>query len=432
LTEASDFIIERIQAREVLDSRGNPTVQADVYTKRGFGRFSVPSGASKGRFEAHELRDTRDKRYGGLGVRTAVGNVTKIIGPSVIGLDARNQSGIDRTMLSLDGTERKDRLGANALLAVSMAVAKAAADTNKKPFYNYLLTSGRSPLLPMPMMNILNGGKHAGNEISFQEFMILPSGFKNFGGAVQAGSEIYHMLGKMLVEKYGKSAVNVGDEGGYAPSLKTVRVAIDAVDAAVRESGYTSGKEVLLGIDAASGSFYDEKSRAYMVDGGKISTEKLFELYEDLVKSYGLRSIEDPFQDDDFENFARITEKLAGKAQIVGDDLFVTNASRLRKGIDAGAANALLVKVNQAGTLTETLEAIDLARKANYGLVMSHRSGETEDTSIADLAVGLATGQIKTGAPARGERTAKYNRLLQIEEELGEKATYYGPKFLHS
>ena len=432
MTETSDFIIERIHAREVLDSRGNPTVQADVYTRQGFGRFSVPSGASKGRFEAHELRDTGDKRFGGLGVRTAVGNVTKIIGPSVIGLDARNQSGIDRTMLSLDGTERKDRLGANALLAVSMAVAKAAADTNKKPFYNYLLTSGRTPLLPMPMMNILNGGKHAGNDISFQEFMILPSGFKNFGEALQAGSEIYHTLGKMLAKKYGKSAVNVGDEGGYAPSLKTIRVAMDAVDAAVRESGYVSRKEVLLGIDAASGSFYEEKSRAYLVDGRKINAEKLFELYEDLVESYGLRSIEDPFQDDDFESFARITEKLAGKVQIVGDDLFVTNARRLGKGIEIGAANALLVKVNQAGTLTETLEAIDMARKANYGLVMSHRSGETEDSSIADLAVGLATGQIKTGAPARGERTAKYNRLIQIEEELREKATYYGPKFLHS
>ncbi|HZF20917.1 MAG TPA: phosphopyruvate hydratase [Dongiaceae bacterium] len=425
-------MIERIHAREVLDSRGNPTVQADVYTRQGFGRFSVPSGASKGRFEAHELRDTGDKRFGGLGVRTAVGNVTKIIGPSVIGLDARNQSGIDRTMLSLDGTERKDRLGANALLAVSMAVAKAAADTNKKPFYNYLLTSGRTPLLPMPMMNILNGGKHAGNDISFQEFMILPSGFKNFGEALQAGSEIYHTLGKMLAKKYGKSAVNVGDEGGYAPSLKTIRIAMDAVDAAVRESGYVSRKEVLLGIDAASGSFYEEKSRAYLVDGRKINAEKLFELYEDLVESYGLRSIEDPFQDDDFESFARITEKLAGKVQIVGDDLFVTNARRLGKGIEIGAANALLVKVNQAGTLTETLEAIDMARKANYGLVMSHRSGETEDSSIADLAVGLATGQIKTGAPARGERTAKYNRLIQIEEELREKATYYGPKFLHS
>lgn len=432
MTEASDFLIERVLAREILDSRGNPTVQADVYTRQGFGRFSVPSGASKGRFEAHELRDTGDKRYGGLGVRTAVGNVTKIIGPSVIGLDARNQSGIDRTMLSLDGTERKDRLGANALLAVSMAAAKAAADTNKKPFYNYLLTSGRTPLLPMPMMNILNGGKHAGNDISFQEFMILPSGFKNFGEALQAGSEIYHTLGKMLAKKYGKSAVNVGDEGGYAPSLKTIRVAMDAVDAAVRESGYVSRKEVLLGIDAASGSFYDEKSRAYLVDGRKINTEKLFELYEDLVESYGLRSIEDPFQDDDFESFARITEKLAGKVQIVGDDLFVTNARRLGKGIEIGAANALLVKVNQAGTLTETLEAIDMARKANYGLVMSHRSGETEDSSIADLAAGLATGQIKAGAPARGERTAKYNRLIQIEEELREKATYYGPKFLHS
>jgi enolase len=432
LTETSDFTIEKIQAREVLDSRGDPTVQADVFTRRGFGRFTVPSGKSKGRYEAHELRDTGAKRYGGMGVRTAVENVRKIIGPTVIGLDARDQTKIDRTMLSLDGTESKERLGANALLAVSMATARAAADTSKKPFYNYLLTGGKSALLPVPMMNILNGGKHAGNDISFQEFMVLPSGFRKYGEALQAGSEIYHTLGKMLSQKYGKSAVNVGDEGGYAPSLKTVRVALEALDAAVRESGYTSGTEVLLGIDAASGSFYDEKSRDYLVDGRKISAEKLFELYEDLIISYGLRSIEDPFQDNDFESFAEITRKFAGKAQIVGDDLFVTNASRLRKGIETGAANALLVKVNQAGTLTETLEAIELARKANYGLVMSHRSGETEDTSIADLAVGLATGQIKTGAPARGERTAKYNRLLQIEEELRDKATYYGPRFLHS
>ncbi len=432
MAQTSDFTIEKIQAREILDSRGYPTVQADIFTRRGFGRFTVPSGKSKGRFEAHELRDTVAKRYGGMGVRTAVENVTKVIGPTVIGLDARDQTKIDRTMLSLDGTESKERLGANALLAVSMAAARAAADTSRKPFYDYLLTSGRRALLPVPMMNILNGGKHAGNDISFQEFMVLPSGFRNYGEALQAGSEIYHALGKMLSQKYGKSAVNVGDEGGYAPSLKTVRVALEAVDAAVRESGYASGKEVLLGIDAASGSFYDEKSRDYLVDGRRINAEKLFELYEDLVKSYRLRSIEDPFQDNDFESFAKITQAFAGKAQIVGDDLFVTNANRLRKGIETGAANALLVKVNQAGTLTETLDAIELARKAKYGLVMSHRSGETEDTSIADLAVGLATGQIKTGAPARGERTAKYNRLLQIEEELGERATYYGPQFLHS
>jgi enolase len=432
LTETSDFRIEKVQAREILDSRGNPTVQADIFTRRGFGRFTVPSGKSKGRFEAHELRDTGSKRYGGMGVRTAVGNVKKIIGPAVIGLDARDQTRIDRTMLSLDGTKTKDRLGANALLAVSVASARAAADASKSPFYSYLLTNGRNPLLPVPMMNIINGGQHAGNDISFQEFMIVPSGFENFGEALQAGSEIYHTLGKMLAEKYGKSAVNVGDEGGYAPPIKIVRTAMEAIDAAVQESGYVSGKEVLLGIDAASGSFYDEKSRAYTVDGRNMSTEKLFELYEDLIKSFRLSSIEDPFQDDDFESFAKITQEFAGRAQIVGDDLFVTNASRLRKGIETRAANALLVKVNQAGTLTETLEAIELARKANYGLVMSHRSGETEDTSIADLAVGLATGQIKTGAPARGERTAKYNRLLEIEEELREKATYYGPRFLHS
>ncbi|MEK6919407.1 MAG: enolase C-terminal domain-like protein, partial [Thermoproteota archaeon] len=285
-------------------------------------------------------------------------------------------------------------------------------------------------LLPLPLMNILNGGKHAGNNLSFQEFMILPAEFRSFREALRCGSEIYHTLGQELLERYGKSSVNVGDEGGYAPAIGQVREALEMVESAVVEAGYSKGREVVLGIDAASGSFYDERARKYSVDGRKMETVELFDFYLDLCKAFPLRSIEDPFNDEDFESFARLTKRVGSKVQIVGDDLFVTNLARVEKGISLGSANALLVKVNQAGTLTETVDAVEKARKAGYGLVMSHRSGETEDTTIADLAVGLATGQIKTGAPARGERTAKYNRLLEIENELGSKARFYGPEFL--
>ena len=281
-------------------------------------------------------------------------------------------------------------------------------------------------------MNILNGGKHAGNNLSFQEFMILPAGFRSFSEALRCGSEIYHTLGHELLEKYGKSSVNVGDEGGYAPSIGQVREALEVVERAVVEAGYSTGREVVLGIDAASGSFYDERARKYNVDGRKIEIVELFDFYLDLFKVFPLRSIEDPFDDEDFVSFARLTKRVGSKVQIVGDDLFVTNSARVEKGISLGSANALLVKVNQAGTLTETLDAVEKARKAGYGLIMSHRSGETEDTTIADLAVGLAAGQIKTGAPARGERTAKYNRLLEIEEELGSKSKFHGPDFLRT
>jgi len=367
---SSEFRIEKILSREVLDSRANPTVQVDLYTKSGFGRFSVPSGASKGHLEALELRDGDKHRYAGLGVQKAVENVNKILGPKILGMDSREQAKIDRVLVNLDGTENKGKLGANAILGVSIAVSRASADTAKSPLYR-ILAGGRKPSLPMPLMNIINGGKHAGNDLSFQEFMVIPAGFRTF-------------------------------------------------------------KDALRGIDAAADSFYDQKARTYKVDGRRIDSDKLLDLYVNLQEKFPLKSIEDPFHDEDFENFSRITKKLGAKIQIVGDDLFVTNIKRVDQGIRVKAANALLVKINQIGTLTETIEAVEMARKADYGLVLSHRSGETEDNSIADISVGLATGQIKAGAPARGERTSKYNRLLLIEEELASSARFYGPEFLKS
>jgi enolase len=427
--DTTAFRIEKVLSREVLDSRGNPTVQVDLYTKGGFGRFSVPSGASKGHREALELRDGDKQRYNGMGVQKALDNITKVITPKIIGLDSRDQSRIDRLLIDLDGTENKNRLGANAILGVSIAVSRASADTAHSPLY-HSIADGRKPLLPLPMMNIINGGKHAGNNLSFQELIVIPAGFKTFHEALRCGSEVYQALHARLESKYGKSAVNVGDEGGFAPDIENVEEALGQINDAVEEAGYSPGHNVLLGVDAAADSFYNEKQQKYLVNGKQLSSEQLFQLYEDLAHSFPLKSIEDPFHDEDFDNFAKITKKLGSRLQIVGDDLFVTNLKRVEKGIRLGAANALLIKVNQIGTLTETVEAVDKARRASYGLVMSHRSGETEDTSIADFSVGLATGQIKTGAPARGERTCKYNRLLQIEEELGSASSFYGPEFL--
>ena len=428
---SSEFRIERVVSREVLDSRGNPTVQVDLHTRSGFGRFSVPSGASKGHLEALELRDGDRQRYAGQGVQKAVENVNKILGPKIQGMDSREQEKIDRTLINLDGTENKGRLGANAILGVSIAVSRASADTAKSPLYR-MLAGGREPSLPMPLMNIINGGKHAGNDLSFQEFMVIPAGFKTYKDALRCGSESYHALKLRLEAKYGKSAINVGDEGGFAPPITSVEEALGQINDAVDEAGYSPGQNVILGIDAAADSFYDPKTGAYRVDGGTLDSGELVELYASLQEKFPLKSIEDPFHDEDFENFSRITKKLGARAQIVGDDLFVTNIRRVAQGIRAKAANALLVKINQIGTLTETIEAVEMARKADFGLVLSHRSGETEDNSIADLSVGLATGQIKAGAPARGERTSKYNRLLLIEEELGSSARFYGPEFLKS
>ena len=427
--EASRFRIEKVKSREVLDSRGNPTVQVDLYTRSGFGRFTVPSGASKGRLEALELRDGDRQRYGGLGVEKALGSIGNVLALKILGLDAREQEKVDRLLIELDGTPNKSKLGANATLGVSMALAKASADTAGTPLY-HAFANDRKPILPLPLMNIINGGKHAGNDLSFQEFMVIPAGFRTFREALRCGSEVYHALRSRLESKYGKSAVNVGDEGGFAPSISSVEEALGEISDAVEEAGYSPGQNVVLGVDPAADSFYDGSRQRYLVDRRQISSEDLLELYSRLAKAFPLKSIEDPFHDEDFESFTEITKRLGSRVQIVGDDLFVTNIKRVQQGIRSGAANALLVKLNQAGTLTETVEAVETARKAGFGLVMSHRSGETEDTSIADLSVGLATGQIKTGAPARGERTAKYNRLLQIEEDLGQKATFHGPEFL--
>jgi enolase 1/2/3 len=423
------FTITKVRARSILDSRGNPTVQVDVTTRGGFGRFSVPSGASKGQYEAVELRDNVKAKFHGMGVSKAVGNVEKILGPAILGTDSRNQEEIDRRLNKLDGTKDKSHLGANAILGVSMAVARAQADTKRVPFYKGL-QARRKPILPVPLMNILNGAKHAGNALSFQEFLIIPSGFPKFKDAIRSGSEVYHTLGRILKERYGPNATNVGDEGGYAPPLDKVDKALEVVNEAVQESGYSAGKEVSLGIDAAADSFYNPDKNIYTPDGKVHTREQLFDFYLDLTEKFHLKSIEDPFQDNDFNAFAKLTRRIGSRTQIIADDLFVTNKSRIERGVRIGAGNALLAKLNQAGTLTETISAVETARSAGYGIVISHRSGETEDTSIADVSVGFASGQIKTGAMARGERTAKYNRLLEIEEELGSKARYYGRDFL--
>jgi len=360
-----------------------------------------------------------------------VENVNKILGPKILGMDSREQAKIDRVLINLDGTENKGRLGANAILGVSIAVSRASADTAKSPLYR-ALAGGRKPSLPIPLMNIINGGKHAGNDLSFQEFMVIPAGFRTFKDALRCGAEIYHALRLRLEAKYGKSAINVGDEGGFAPPINSVEEALGQINDAVDEAGYSPGQNVILGIDAAADSFYNQASAKYNVDGKVIDSDELLELYVNLQEKFPVKSIEDPFHDEDFENFSKITKRLGAKVQIVGDDLFVTNIKRVAQGIRARAANALLVKINQIGTLTETIEAVETARKADYGLVLSHRSGETEDNSIADISVALATGQIKAGAPARGERTSKYNRLQLVEEELGSSARFYGPEFLKS
>jgi enolase 1/2/3 len=425
----NSYDITKVRARTILDSRGNPTVQVDIRTVGGFGRFSVPSGASKGRFEAVELRDNAKTKFHGMGVSVAVKNVEKVLGPAILGMDSRDQEEIDKKLNKLDGTKNKSHLGANALLGVSMAVARAKADTQGFPLYKSL-QGRRRPVLPVPLMNILNGGKHAGNALSFQEFIILPAGFVKFSDAIRAGSEIYHILGRMIKERYGRNAINVGDEGGYAPPLEQVEKALEVVNEAIEEAGYSTTREVSLGIDAAADSFYDSVRDRYTPDGKLLTKEELFDFYLDFTKRFNLKSIEDPFQDNDFGSYAKLTKRIGSNTQIIADDLFVTNTARIVRGVRIGAGNALLAKLNQAGTLTETISAVETARSADYGIVISHRSGETEDTSIADLSVGLASGQIKTGAPARGERTAKYNRLLEIEEELGAKAGYYGPSFL--
>jgi enolase len=414
-------IIEAVGAREILDSRGNPTVEVEVLLDDGtYSRAAVPSGASTGAFEAVELRDG-DKAYGGKGVQKAVAAVVQQIGPALEGLDADDQRIVDQTMLDLDGTPNKASLGANAILGASLAVAKAAADSAGLPLYRYV-GGPNAHLLPVPMMNIVNGGSHADSNVDIQEFMIAPIGAATFREALQSGAEVYHAL-KSVLKKKGLST-GLGDEGGFAPDLESNRAALDLIGEAVEAAGLKLGTDIALAMDVAASEFYDDGSYAF--EGGTKTAAEMTAYYADLVSAYSIVSIEDPLNEDDWEGWKILTDELGDRIQIVGDDLFVTNVERLQRGIDEGQANALLVKVNQIGSLTETLDAVDLAHRNRYRCMMSHRSGETEDTTIADLAVATNCGQIKSGAPARTDRTAKYNQLLRIEEELGDAARYAG------
>jgi enolase len=413
--------IKTIKAREILDSRGNPTVEVDVTLSDGaFARAAVPSGASTGAFEAVELRDG-GSRYLGKGVASAVANIEREIAPKITGSDPFNQRALDEAMLALDGTSNKSKLGANAILGVSLAVAKAAANSKGAKFYSYI-GGDEACLLPVPMMNILNGGAHADTNVDIQEFMIAPIGARTFQEALRWGAEIYHSL-KSVLKKRGL-ATSIGDEGGFAPNLESNRAALDLIVEAVEKAGFKMGSQIALAMDVAATEFYENGK--YNFEGSSLSASEMIAYYKELVDSYPLVSIEDPLAEDDWAGWGEITKVLGERVQLVGDDLFVTNPLRLSRGIEAKTANALLVKVNQIGTLTETLDAVSMAHKAGYRSMMSHRSGETEDTTIADLAVAAECGQIKTGAPARSERVAKYNQLLRIEEELGARAKYAG------
>ncbi len=418
--------IELVTAREILDSRGNPTVEVDVVLSEGsFGRAAVPSGASTGEHEAVELRDKARKRYGGKGVQKAVQNVNQIIGPELLDLDPMDQRLIDRILLEMDGTANKGKLGANAILGVSLAVARAAAASLGMPLYRYL-GGPAACRLPMPMMNILNGGLHAANNVDFQEFMIMPTGAKTFGEALRMGVEIFHALAGVLKGKGLSTAV--GDEGGFAPDLKSNEEAIEMVLAAVGQAGYQPGKDVLLALDPAASSFHEKGKYAFRKsDQSRRSGAEMVDFWADWVARFPICSIEDGLAEDDWRHWRLMTEKLGGRLQIVGDDLFVTNTARISRGIKEKAANAVLIKLNQIGTLTETLDAIGMAHRAGWRAVVSHRSGETEDTFIADLAVAAGTGQIKTGSLCRSERVCKYNQLLRIEEELGDTAEFGAP-----
>lgn len=413
-------------AREIMDSRGNPTVEVEVYLEGGaMGRAAVPSGASTGAFEAVELRDGDKKRFLGRGVENAVDNVNNIIAEEIIGMNALDQIGIDKLMIELDGTHNKGKLGANAILGVSMAVAKAAAEQLEMPLYQYI-GGVNAKMLPVPMMNILNGGKHADNTVDIQEFMIMPVGASSFKEALRMCAEIYHNLKGVLSAKGYSTAV--GDEGGFAPNLKTNEEAIEVILQAVEKAGYRPGDDIRIAIDTAATELYNEEDCKYHFTGEGVvrTTTELVDYYVGLVNKYPIISLEDGLSEDDWEGWKLLTEKLGDKIQLVGDDLFVTNTERLSKGIKTGTANSILIKVNQIGTLTETLDAIQMANRAGYTAVVSHRSGETEDTTISDLVVAVNAGQIKTGAPTRTDRVAKYNQLLRIEEELGDLAQYPG------
>lgn len=418
--------IKEVYAREVLDSRGNPTVEVEIYTESdGFGRAIVPSGASTGEYEAVELRDKDNSRYGGKGVLKAVDNVNEIIAPEIIGMNVFDQVGIDKTLIELDGTPNKSKLGANAILGVSLAVAKAASDLCGLSLYNYF-GGFNAKELPVPMMNILNGGAHADWCIDFQEIMIMPVGAKSISEAVRMGAEVFHTLKKILKENGYNTAV--GDEGGYAPKLPSNDYAFETVVKAIKEAGYVPGKDVMLATDVASSEFYNEETKLYDLksENKSLSAEEMVAYYEQLIKKYPIISIEDGLDENDWTGWKLLTKKLGKKVQLVGDDLFVTNTERLAKGIKEGVANAILIKVNQIGTLTETFDAIEMAKKAGYAAVVSHRSGETEDTTIADIAVGTNAGQIKTGSLSRTDRIAKYNQLIRIEDELAETAVFKG------
>ncbi|NLM10224.1 MAG: phosphopyruvate hydratase [Clostridiaceae bacterium] len=425
--------IESVYGREILDSRGNPTVEVEVIVEGGFvGRAAVPSGASTGAFEAVELRDGDEGRYLGKGVQKAVDNINNIIAPEIEGMNVFDQVLIDRTMIELDGTKNKAKLGANAILGVSLAVAKAAADALGLSLYQYI-GGTNSKVLPVPMMNIINGGKHADNSVTIQEFMIMPVGATSFKQALQWCAEVFHNLKKVLSSKGYSTAV--GDEGGFAPNLKSDEEALEVIVEAIKKAGYEPGKDFRLAIDAAATEMYEEakakgeEGKYYFWKTDVMKTrEEMVAFWEELASKYPIISLEDGVAEDDWDAWKLLTEKLGSKIQLVGDDLFVTNTERLEKGIDLGVANSILIKVNQIGTLTETLEAIEMANRAGYTAVTSHRSGETEDATIADIAVATNSGQIKTGAPSRSDRVAKYNQLLRIEEELGEVAEYPGLK----
>ena len=425
-------VIESVYAREVLDSRGNPTVEVEVVLESGAeGRAIVPSGASTGAFEAVELRDGDKGRYLGKGTQNAVNNVNTIIAPELEGLESTDQPGIDALLLELDGTPNKGKLGANAILGVSMAVARASAEELGLPLYQYI-GGVNAKQLPVPMMNILNGGEHADNSVDVQEFMILPVGAPTFKEGLRMGAEVFHSLKKVLSER--GLACGVGDEGGFAPNLGSNREALELIVEAIEKAGYEPGKDVMLGLDVAATEMYDKETKLYDLkhEGKKLTAEEMVDLYEDWATNFPIITIEDGLDEEDWDGWKVLTERLGKKIQLVGDDLFVTNTERLERGIEAGVANSILIKVNQIGTITETLDAIEMAKRAGYTAVISHRSGETEDTTIADLAVAVNAGQIKTGAPSRTDRVAKYNQLLRIEEMVGEQARYCGLKSFYN
>jgi enolase len=417
--------ITAVLGRSILDSRGNPTVEVEVQTASGQGRAAVPSGASTGEHEALELRDGDAKRWQGRGVDKAVTHVIQTLGPSIIGMDALDQSAVDGVLLDADGTPNKGKMGANAILGVSLAVARAAADAMGLPLWRYL-GGVQARVIPTPLMNILNGGVHADNGLEIQEFMIVPSGIVSFDEALRAGAEIFHTLKKLLKDK--GLTVAVGDEGGFAPKLGSNEEAVQFIVQAIEKAGYAVGKDVSLALDCAASEFYDKKSRRYTFDKKSVTSEELVAIYEGLSKKYPLVSIEDGCSEDDWDGWKLLTERIGAKIQLVGDDLFVTNVERLKRGIDSGTANAILIKLNQIGSLTETLDCIRLATESGYRSIISHRSGETEDSFIADLAVATNAGQIKTGSVSRSDRVAKYNQLLRIAFELGAGAVYAGQR----